>query len=322
MLNGRLTPVNGQPELLDVKMSNSFLGIDYQNVPHVFLNATRKGDEVTVAGSLFHIPATGLALTLDPTVAASQNVDIYAVSNSGTLMIGQNTVTWGNDWLRSNAAAAITPTSAGQPTNATAITVKNGITSVSVPAGAATLLGSIRLEGAGTYNMRIRPFQQVGGVVAKIGLYNVNTRKIDVIVHDSAAQWLDNLDQWIPVDTANGGSNIIFWLDGLGESTARFQYIEGFQGDGFTCVAIDGQVPTAFSEGGASLALGRQGIGNIMSFPDNIVEQTATNTVTLLGWHYARAVEYADGPADDNPVQQEITGLGAGNNEFYLTIEA
>lgn len=317
-LQCRLTPVQSEPELKDVILPNNFLGIDYRNQTVVWLVPTREGGGINLPSGRIQVITGGIQLLLDQTVAPNNNIDLYiALDANGNQFFGQNTTPWGNDWSRTNSEAQITPPNAGIALNANAMTLKNQNGTLSCAAGTARYVGCLRWESGG-YNMVLKPFQS-SGPFGKLGLCSANKRDILVVIHDANGQWADNVDSWIADDSQHGGGNVIWWLDDDGDQQARFYCIEGFQGDGFLTISIDGANPVGFNEGGSLLAIGRESINNITN---SIDEATALQCIALQGWHSGQVVAYADGPADSNPVQQTIYGYGSGNHWFEMRIRA
>jgi hypothetical protein len=165
-------------------------------------------------------------LTLSLTGAASANtlVDVYGINHSGSAVLGFSPV-----WANSTPGTCSRGTGAGTTqlvrtgglwTNANTITLLNGATTYSaIPAGQATYLGSLYLDGTAGQVSCLGAF----GQNRKWGVWNTYNRKTTALLGgDATASWASVPAAWRQSNAAAG--NAVFSFTGLPEESVGLTF--------------------------------------------------------------------------------------------------
>lgn len=219
-------------------------------------------------------------------IAAGNVYDIFAVNNSGSLVICAGP-SWSSLTARGTGAGTtqINQTNGGLWTNTNALTHcyggASGTTDYgSVAANAGTYLGSLYATAAGQTGIQFEPSPVTGGTNNILGLYNAYNRvPIRTTSRDSTTSWTYASTTWRTAN--NSTSNRITWLDGLAQSQAAGSYaVNCTTGSNTSCV-----IGVAFNSTTATP-------GGIAGYEYNTAGEIAGGDIkTALGLNYVQAME-------------------------------
>lgn len=235
-------------------------------------------------GSAF-IPTTfaELSLALVASHAANTNYDIFAFSNSGVVTLATGPA-WTGDTARGTGAGTTQLTTInGFRVNAVAMTGRNGSTTYSIAANAATHLGTMRTIGSNGQTSFSFGAVAANGTEAKFYLWNSYNRvQAAAFVGDSTNSWTYDTTTWRNAN-ASATMRVSFVIGNLRECiNARYGILVGNStGIGAVGIGLDGTTPAGV------YGIANSG-GTDVSFAT--AEYIASPT---LGYHYVQALEYA-----------------------------
>lgn len=153
-----------------------------------------------------------LTLTLNANHLANAIYDVFLFLNSGSITIGTgpawNTATAGSGARGSGAGTTeLTYTLGGLPTNANAMTARNGATTYSVAAKNGLYIGSLYMDGS---NGQIT-VHTAYGQSRKLGVWNAfNQRPVELQAGDGTASWTYATATYRPSNNATANSLTTF----------------------------------------------------------------------------------------------------------------
>jgi hypothetical protein len=286
--------------------------------------------DVTAATSVYYTPYLGsqisiydaccssfnsyafsqLTMTLSSSQGSGGIYDLFVFLNSGTVTIGAGPA-WASSTSRGTGSGTTQLTQlSGLWVNANAITLTNGSNSfTSIPADAATYVGSVYATSAGETAVQFKPTPAAGGTNNVVGLWNAYNRvPISSLCSDSTTLFTDSSNSPEPLD--NNNHNRVTYLDGLGQSDVLGSVSTiAYSGTAATALIAGAVQDSTTSFGDVRAAYIQIGTGNTAEGANTFTTQE--NFPPNMGLHYLQAMQ-------ESPNSATITFAFNGGNTFLL----